>query len=510
MIPYRSPLKNTFFFVTFIFLFIPSVHAQECLSELIIKLKNMNGSVFGGQKVTLTKRADGQTFSATSDSKGEAKFKVPCDVLYDIEISNYTRKKEVQSAKSPGGMIMRTFTYEKDMAAKEKAFAMNTEEQALVDKVAAGLPDTTLVTGSAMKEPLNPECFTRMEITLKDIENGPLANETLSLIGEKRHKNINGTTDRKGHLLIFLPKGDKYFVDFKYNKNFTFTECAYSKGSAKAEMNFSYLGTKEIERRKKEEALRIAAEAKRIKDAAEKFERECKKLGITVEEGRRREAAAMVLGGSQTKDTVVSAVLNRNKRWSEKLIVCDLTGSMSPYAAQLAVWYQLAYLKETNLQFVFFNDGDNMPDRSKKIGSTGGIYYSPSKGVDSLFKTIAHVASAGWGGDCPENNMEALIKGVKMAKPYKELVMIADNNAPVKDIELLKKFSAPVHIILCGVYNDMVLVDYMNIAWKTKGSIHTIEEDITNLAGLLEGQEIKIGKNIYRIMGGEFVRITKI
>jgi hypothetical protein len=486
------------------------VQSQECLSDLIIKLKNVNGSVFGGQKVTLTKRSDGQMFSATSDAKGEAKFNVPCDALYDIEISNYTRKKEVQSAKGSGGMVMRTFTYEKDMAAKEKTFAMSTEEQALVDKVAGTLPDTTFINGSIMKEPLNPDCFTRMEITLKDIEEGPLADETLSIVGEKRHKNIKATTDRKGHLLVFLPKGDKYYVSFKYNKNYTFTECAYSKGSSKAEMNFSYLGTKEIEKRKKEEALRVAAEAKRIKEAAEKFEKECKKLGITVEEGRRREAAAMVLGGSPTSDTVVSAVLNRNKKWSEKLIVCDLTGSMSPYAAQLAVWYQLTYLKESNLQFVFFNDGNNMPDRSKKIGSTGGIYYSPSKGVDSLFKTIAHVASAGWGGDCPENNMEALIKGIKMAKPYKELVMIADNNAPVKDIELLKKFTAPVHIILCGVYNDLVLEDYLNIAWKTKGSIHTIEQDITTMAGMLEGQEIKIGKSIYRIMGGEFVRITKM
>ena len=53
-----------------------------------------------------------------------------------------------------------------------------------------------------------------------------------------------------------------------------------------------------------------------------------------------------------------------------------------------------------------------------------------------------YVQLKGYGGDCPENNMEALIKGVKQATPYKELVMIADNYAPVKDIELLKNFNS--------------------------------------------------------------------
>jgi hypothetical protein len=207
-------------------------------------------------------------------------------------------------------------------------------------------------------------------------------------------------------------------------------------------------------------------------------------------------------------DTVVMAVLNRNK-WSEKLIVCDLTGSMDPYANQLSAWYQLNYKKETNLQFVFFNDGDSKEDHQKVIGSTGGIYYQSSKGLDSLIVMMSKVRHAGHGGDCPENNMEALIKGVKMARPYKELVMIVDNYAPVKDISLLKNFNKPVHIILCGSQSGEVLLDYLLIAWKTKGSVHTIEEDIYKIAGMLEGESIVVGGVTYRIMGGEFVRVSK-
>jgi len=491
-----------------LFLFITSAAiSQDCTSEIIIQLKNMNGGVYANQQVTLTNKANGKAYSQKSNASGEVKLMVPCESNFDITISNYTKKKEIISAKNPAGKIMRTLTYEPDMAAKDKLFEMNATEKATLEEYVKTIPDTIVLNNTIMPKPGKMEYYSQVDITIKDTEDKPLAMEQLSIVGEKRNKKIKAITGKEGHIQIYLPKGDKYYINFKHHKNFISIDNAYTKGTATSELNFSYLGTKEIERRKKIEAERIAAEEKRIKEEAIAFEKKCKKLGITVEEGRRREALEMVLGDGATNDTVVSVVLKRNK-WTEKLIVCDLTGSMAPYAAQLAVWYQLNYLKEQNLQFIFFNDGDNMPDNKKKIGNTGGIYYSPSNGVDSLFKTIAKVASNGWGGDCPENNMEALIKGVKVAKPYKELVMIADNHAPVKDISLLKDFKAPVHIILCGA-NDYVLEDYLTIAWKTGGSVHTMEEDITKLATMLEGQEIVIGKNMYKIMGGEFVKITK-
>lgn len=478
--------------------------AQDCTSLVSIKLKNVKGGFYSNQLVTLTGRSDGKTFSAQTNGSGEVNFSVPCDQIFDVNVANYPRKKEILSAKSEGAKVSRSFSYEPDVIAKDKLFEMNEIEKAAVDSHVKSLSDTISLSSSDMDKPENMEFYSQVAIGITDLDRKPLAHEHISIVGEKHHKKLKAITDKNGYLLIYLPKGDKYYINFKYNHNFISYESAYSKGSSKATLNFAYLGTKEIERRKKEEVARIALEEKRIKEGAEAFAKKCKKLGISVEEGKKREAEELMKGGYKTMDTVVTAALRRNC-WSEKLIVCDLTGSMSPYAAQLSAWYQLSYKKEKNLQFVFFNDGDNMPDQKKKIGSTGGIYYSSSNGIDSLFRTIAKVSSRGWGGDCPENNMEALIKGVKFSKPYKELVMIADNNAPVKDISLLKDFDAPVHIILCGVY-DGILADYLKIAKKTNGSIHTMEEDITKLALMSEGQEIKIGKSTYQIMGGEFVK----
>jgi len=95
-----------------------------------------------------------------------------------------------------------------------------------------------------------------------------------------------------------------------------------------------------------------------------------------------------------------------------------------------------------------------------------------------------------------------------MATQFKEIVMIVDNNSPIKDIKLLDRFNKPVHIVLCGVNGGSIMPDYLLLAWKTKGTIHTVEEDITSIAKISEGEEIAIGKITYRIMGGEFVRIT--
>jgi hypothetical protein len=43
------------------------------------------------------------------------------------------------------------------------------------------------------------------------------------------------------------------------------------------------------------------------------------------------------------------------------------------------------------------------------------------------------------------------------------------------------------------------------MAWESKGSIHTIEEDITKIAAMSEGQIINIANNSYKIMGGDFI-----
>ena len=476
-----------------------------CVSTINLELKNRKGGVFANQAITLTSKDGKLTFNKMSNAAGDAKFDVPCGITYVVSVANYTKKKEIFAENN--AEFTQTLNYEADMVEKAAQMAMTDAEKTMLDNYAKTAPDDVTIHGSVMNIPTNADLYSGVNLILTDLDGNPLAGEMIYFKSIKRNLKVTATTDADGKVKLYLFKGDSYTINFLYNKNYAYIELAYSKGSNTMDVGITYLGSKEIERRKKEEDERVKARDKIIKEELAKFRAECYRLKISEEEGRKREIDK--LSSRPSQDDVVLKVLNRNK-WEDKLIVCDLTGSMSPYYMQLAVWYQLKYKTEKNLQFVFFNDGDNKPDAEKVIGETGGIYYSPAKSVDSLSALMGHVAAMGYGGDCPENNMEALIKGAKLAKSYKEIVMIADNYSPVKDIELLSKFNIPVHVILCGASNGYIGLDYLLIAWKTKGTIHTIESDITNIATMAEGQSIVIGGNTYKIMGGQFVKITKM
>jgi hypothetical protein len=205
-------------------------------------------------------------------------------------------------------------------------------------------------------------------------------------------------------------------------------------------------------------------------------------------------------------DTVIDAVFNRKRdEWKNMAVVMDVTGSMSPYTYQTLTWMALnsAHTKMEN--FVFFNDGDNRPDGP--IGRSGGAYKISDTNMDAIHRQCTSVMQKGHGGGAPENNIEALLYATRNFPHKKEIVMIADNWANVRDITLLDDLSAlnvPVHIVLCGVWNENVNIHYLDIAFATGGSVHTIERDLENLHQMTEGEVIEIGSKKFKLKNGRF------
>lgn len=202
-------------------------------------------------------------------------------------------------------------------------------------------------------------------------------------------------------------------------------------------------------------------------------------------------------------DTIINTVFNRKiNDWKDKILVMDVTGSMSPYTYQTMNWLKMNMQKTQMKKYVFFNDGDSRPDGP--VGNSGGAYQVSSTNIMEIETKCAQTMRRGNGGQGPENNIEALLFAQRAAPDARGAIMIADNWAPVRDLKLIENLNIPVHIILCGVLNGNINVHYLDIAFATGGSVHTIEQDIENLNSLMEGDIVEVGKQKFRLTRGRF------
>ena len=200
--------------------------------------------------------------------------------------------------------------------------------------------------------------------------------------------------------------------------------------------------------------------------------------------------------------------LDRNiEKWKNVVIVCDITSSMFPYTTQLFDW-MTENTENTSIKgIVFFTDCDSLGRQTR--GRLPGKMFSARKRDelvlwDTMFAAINNSEN---NKDKPENNIEALLYAQKNFPDADEIVMIADNSSQIKDMKLSSKVKKKVHIILCGETYEKNLAfqsDYVQLAKKTKGSIHTLEDDIENVSNLKEMSMVRVGNIYFRFQKGKF------
>ncbi len=202
-------------------------------------------------------------------------------------------------------------------------------------------------------------------------------------------------------------------------------------------------------------------------------------------------------------DSVVTTVLRRNP-WPNMIIVADVTGSMSPYTAQVLHWVPVGLSSGRCSGFVFYNDGDDKTTNEKNVGKTGGIYSIKTQNFDSVFRVVKKTMSSGDGGDIPENPVEAAIYSINRFNDNAEIILIADNFSAPRDLELYERLTRPIHIILCGA-RGTVNPDYLFLARQSHGSIHTLHDDITTLDTMKDGEIITIEGKQYLLKNEHFI-----
>jgi hypothetical protein len=199
-------------------------------------------------------------------------------------------------------------------------------------------------------------------------------------------------------------------------------------------------------------------------------------------------------------DSSVLKTLKRNE-FKKMLVVADVTSSMSPYVAQVFSWIN-SEAEKSNVQYVVcFNDGDGKENGYKKIGRTGGIYGEAYTDAVQLSKLIISTMDKCKNNDIEENDCEAIIKGIDLCANCENVVLLADSWAPVRDISLVESIKKPVKVIACGERLGL-RPEYIEIALKTNGSLHFMNDDVLDLTPLRKGKQMTINGKVYAFKNG--------
>ncbi|MEO1448719.1 MAG: hypothetical protein AAFV07_04280 [Bacteroidota bacterium] len=238
------------------------------------------------------------------------------------------------------------------------------------------------------------------------------------------------------------------------------------------------------------------------------------RLDSLIEEFPDMKRVAKLAFNGPLPDSSIYKILERNPDWGRKLVVMDWTSSMYDNGGVLLNWYlqQASKGKDEISDVVLFNDGNQTPHGRKQIGRTGGIYQGKPQDVLGLIKLMGKVADAGLGGDPAENDIEALLKATTRLDSFDSVVLVPDRKSSIRDIRLLTRLEYPVHIVLfrladirdvglgaSGKYrrNHRVHPHYLTLASMTKGTLHTEEQDLTELYLVPVGGEVRIGDQFY-------------
>ena len=209
-----------------------------------------------------------------------------------------------------------------------------------------------------------------------------------------------------------------------------------------------------------------------------------------------------LLSGEIGADSTVFAALSRNLRqWPNAVIVCDLTTSMDPYAAQIYAWFR-RNAKNPNVQgVIFFTDCDSLGQETRPNGLPGAFFTTRERDPRTALPTLLAAARNTVNNrDSDENVAEALRYAQRTFPEGRHLILLADNGSGVKDMALVAGLKKPVHVIACGEpLNNATPFqpDHYQIAQQTGGSIHTLEDDVEPNQ-LTRSTFIRVGTHYYR------------
>ncbi len=369
-----------------------------------------------------------------------------------------------------------------------------------------------------------------INIQMADLDNHPLPKEELYFVSKNTKKVYLALTNSKGHTQLMLPKGDTYCVHTYGFQNITCKTYEDTPHSRTSSFVLNSISTNEFKQRERERARLLAMRdsmrhEQRLRDSARLAEmegynfylqhfygkRDFDKIKTNVKKvaSKDQEAVAANPEYYAANNQEIKAMLYRNKdQWTAKRIIANIDCSMYQYLDELMVWNYSDEQEQNNNSYWLFNGFQNNSKPSGLGNDRRGIFYVPNNDVAGFCNTVDKIVNFNCGGNRLENVVEALILGAKDKSPEEELLFIADNYSDVSDLNKLRELHVPVRVLLTASEYG-VNEHYLEIAYRTGGSVHTIHEDIPSrhLQALKDGEQLQVGKYRYQFFKGRFMKV---
>lgn len=458
--------NNPYYTIGYMIEYVPDMHIATGKTLFKLQIKNTKGDVLTNEQVTFINQQTKKEYIKTTNTEGKLSLQLPYNSGYSINFLSAPDYERFQLDKEENVIIEHQLEFDGSGTGK---FYPSLKKGLLVFKYI-------------------------------DLDNKPVPNEELKIISIKGKKTYNVKTNKEGKAHLLVPLGDKYTFSAKYFKDFQRYSFPDTLGLMEVDVKLKAISSAEFEKRKKdrEEKLRIRDSiysARKVPLEYNSLDHKLKRIKTDVSEAKKNLKKSPKY--FENIKSTVNAVLYRHKtKWGNKIIITDATGSMDKYLHQVYLWHALKANINSQNEYIFFNDGDDKAQYEKIIGKTEGFHYTNSEILDSIITKCMYAKSITDGGDSPENDFEAILEAIQYRNNREELILIADNYSDVRDYGLLDIINVPVRVILCGVHS-YVNEQYLDLAYKTKGSVHSIEEDLNMLRRISLGSEITFRGKTY-------------
>ena len=486
---------------------------QATKTEALIRMKVMDfkKKVLEGIPLWVYHKRTNQYWYGITDERGEAFFLLPNNQDYTVNVDQEEdyRKFSIQK--------------EKDLSKTVPIVYMSTriKEVEKNDTIYQYLTQGQMPTKSRVL----------VKIKIVDLNNHPLPKEELYFVSENTKKIYLALTNSNGNCTLMLPKGDTYCVHSYGFQNITCKTYEDNPNSRTSSFELNMISTAEFKYREKERARLLAQRdsirrEQRLRDSARIANmddynfylqhyygnRDFDKIEANVIKVALKDQRAIAENADYYASTnqEIKAMLYRNKdQWAAKRIVANIDCSMYPYIDQLMVWNYSDEKEQNNNTYWLFNGFQNNSKKSETDLHRRGVYKVPNNDIEGFCNTIDKIVNFSCSGNRLENVVEALIIGSENKPENEELLFIADNFSDVSDLHKLDELKVPVRVLLTDSKYG-VNEHYLEIAYRTGGSIHTIFEDISSeqLQSLEDGQRLQIGKYSYQFFKGKFLKIS--